>query len=166
MLLFRFVLLFHRTICTCEIKHQFTKFPKTKLVEFMLRNSVINVDIILCCTEKHFLAIGYIIIVNSITIAQRELTVYLRQAILGLSVMQRLPEFGMAWQKFLLILPRIPPPPSKIEIWPGLGNLSFDYSRIPPSPTQKECVETNRCNPHGYRLVVVLSSLSRAMRTE
>ena len=62
----------------------------------MLRNSVINVDIILCCTEKHFLAIGYIIIVNSITIAQRELTVYLRQAILGLSVMQRLPEFGMA----------------------------------------------------------------------
>ena len=58
-----------------------------------------------------------------------------------LSAMQGLPECGMA--KCLLILPRIPyfrpvmntPLPfPKIEIWPELGTLSFDYPRIPPPP--------------------------------
>ena len=30
------------------------------------------------------------------------------------------------------------PPPSPIEIWTGLGTLSFDYPRIPPSPHEFE----------------------------
>ena len=48
--------------------------------------------------------------------------------------------------------PKIAPPPHPI------GTLSFDYPRIPPSneKLQLECVETNRCIPQGYRLVVLL----------
>ena len=31
-----------------------------------------------------------------------------------------------------------PSPPLKMKIWPGLGNLSFDFGRIPPPPSENE----------------------------
>ena len=53
----------------------------------------------------------------------------------------RLPEVLLCFQNFRFILPRIPililttlEYPTPIEIWPRLGTLSFDYSRIPPPP--------------------------------
>ena len=45
------------------------------------------------------------------------------------------------WHFDFWLLLNIPAPLPKIEIWPLLGTLSFD------------CVETNRCIPHGYSLV-------------
>ena len=60
-----------------------------------------------------------------------------------LSVMQGLPEFGMAWQNFfsfyqeypILDSSRIPHPRNgNLVRRSGLGILSFDYSTIPPPP--------------------------------
>ena len=58
-----------------------------------------------------------------------------------LSAMQGFPEFGMGkiFAHFAkntnssFDYSRVPSP-LKIEIWPGLGTLSFDYSRKPPTP--------------------------------
>ena len=50
------------------------------------------------------------------------------------------------------------PHPNQMKIWSGLGTLGFELPRILPHPTPEhpldECVGTNRCIPHGYRLVL------------
>ena len=49
------------------------------------------------------------------------------------------------------------PPPMKIWSGPGLSVMSSqEYA-----PTK--CVETNRCIPHGYRLVHILCSIDQTI---
>ena len=44
-------------------------------------------------------------------------------------------KFGQDLALWVLITPVYPPPPTpQIEIWTGLGTLSFDYPSLPPSP--------------------------------
>ena len=51
---------------------------------------------------------------------------------------------------------RIPPHQSPMKICQDLGLWVLGYQEYPPPNGGNECVETNRCIPHGYRLVVVV----------
>ena len=51
------------------------------------------------------------------------------------------------------------PPPLKMKIWPDLGTLYLSWSGVPHPPHDlcgSWCVETNRCIPQGYRLVIMV----------
>ena len=55
---------------------------------------------------------------------------------------------AMVWK---LVLP--PPPPMKTRT--DLGTLDFNWHRVsPPNLCGSWCVETNRCIPQVYRLVL------------
>ena len=59
-------------------------------------------------------------------------------------------------------------PPPKNKIWSGLGTLDLSWSGVPPPPAKdicgSWCVETNRCIPQGYRIVLSVPFINLCCR--